>query len=123
MNPDKTAAQIRNFLASRAPCGIEVRFKSEQFAPWSTTNTDHPAFQKARTALSLAFGRDCVYVGQGGSIPFVGPFAEVLGGAPALLIGVEDPYTNAHSENESVHLGDLKKSIIGAIYFYEMVAE
>jgi cysteinylglycine-S-conjugate dipeptidase len=123
MNAAKTERQLREFLSSRAPWGVEVSFKAEQFAPWWTTNPAGPAFEKARTALTRAFGRECVYVGQGGSIPFVGPFAEVLGGAPALLIGVEDPYTNAHSENESVHLGDLKKSILGAIYFYELAGQ
>jgi acetylornithine deacetylase/succinyl-diaminopimelate desuccinylase-like protein len=123
MDPQRTERQLRDFLNSHAPWGVEVQFHAEQSAPWWTTRTDGPAFEKARAALSQAFGRECVYVGQGGSIPFVGPFAAVLGGAPALLVGVEDPDTNAHSENESVHLGDLKKSIIGAIYFYEMAAD
>jgi acetylornithine deacetylase/succinyl-diaminopimelate desuccinylase-like protein len=123
MDAKKTERQLQDFLRSHAPWGVEVHFTSEQSAPWWTTNPEGPAFEKASAALSRAFGRECVYVGQGGSIPFVGPFAEVLGGAPALLIGVEDPYTNAHSENESVHLEDLRKSIVGAIYFYEMAGE
>ena len=90
-----------------------------QTAGWWTTNPEGPAFDKAKRALEKAFGRECVFLGQGGSIPFVEPFSTVLGGVPALLIGVEDPYTNAHSENESMHIEDFKKSILGAIHLYE----
>lgn len=122
MDPAKTIKMLSEHLKAHAPWGVEVRITSEQAGPWWITEPQGPAFEAAHTAMTKAFGREAVYIGAGGSIPFVGPFASVLGGAPALLIGVEDPYTNAHSENESLHLGDFKKSIAGAIYLYEELA-
>jgi cysteinylglycine-S-conjugate dipeptidase len=123
MDPKKTEEQLKNHLMKHAPWGVEVKITPEGHAPWWTTNPEGPAFKKAHDALTKAYGKECVYVGTGGSIPFVGPFAEVLGGAPALLVGVEDPYTNAHSENESLHLGDFKKAILGSVYLYEELSK
>ena len=44
-------------------------------------------------------------------IPFVGAFAEALGGIPALVTGPADPTSRSHSEDESVHLDDWRKHI------------
>ena len=96
-------------LTAKPPLGAHVEARVVRSTPWWTTDPDGPAFDAARRALKAGFGTDAAMMGAGGSIGFVQPFSDFLKGAPCLLTGVEDPACGAHSENESLHLGDWKK--------------
>jgi cysteinylglycine-S-conjugate dipeptidase len=124
--PDMDPARVEELLTAHikrvAPWGVTVHVTPEAGNPaWSCT-AEGPAFDAARRALKRGFGRDVAMIGAGGSIPFVGPFVEAFGGAPALLVGLEDPICNAHAENESLNVEDWKKGIRGAVYLYEELA-
>ncbi len=106
-------------LTTKPPYGAKVTAEIVSSTPWWTTDPEGPAFEAARRALKAGYGKETAMIGAGGSIGFVGPFAELLGGAPCLLMGVEDPLCNAHSENESLHLGDWLKSMKSAVYMYD----
>ena len=118
MDPKDVEKRLTEALTKNPPWGVKVEVHREGAGDWWYTSTDAPAFKAALKALRDGYGTDPVTIGCGGSIPFVDPFSKELGGVPALLIGVEDPYTNAHSENESLHLGDFSKATYAAIRFY-----
>jgi acetylornithine deacetylase/succinyl-diaminopimelate desuccinylase-like protein len=106
----RVARRIVEFLTGDPPLGTEVAATPIAVVPGWRTRPSGPAFAAAQRALSAGFGRDPVEIGCGGTIPFVGPFAEVMGGIPALLLGLEDPPCNAHGENESLDLDDFRSA-------------
>jgi acetylornithine deacetylase/succinyl-diaminopimelate desuccinylase-like protein len=119
MDGRKAGALLVKKLTSKPPHGVKITAAVNGTTPWWTTDPDGPAFEAARRALKAGFKKDTAMIGAGGSIGFVQPFADLLGGAPCLLMGVEDPPCNAHSENESLHLGDWAKCMRSAIHLYD----
>lgn len=119
MDPKKAGQALIKKLTKKPPHGAKVTAKISSVAPWWTTNPEGPAFDAARRALKKGYRKDTAMIGAGGSIGFVGPFANLLGGAPCLLMGLEDPRCNAHSENESLDLRDFVKSMRSAVHMYD----
>jgi cysteinylglycine-S-conjugate dipeptidase len=104
-------ALIRH-LEARAPWGARVRVTvGGTVAPYSARTTG-PAYAAAREAFATAWDAPPVEIGVGGSIGFMGPFAEAFPDAEVLITGVEDPDTRAHAANESLHLAGFERACL-----------
>ncbi len=108
-------------LTAKPPAGARVAARITRTTPWWTTSPEGPAFEAAMGALEKGYGRRPALIGSGASIGFVKPFADAMG-VPCLLTGVEDPGCAAHSADESLHLGDWKKSMRSAVHLYDELA-
>lgn len=106
-------------LRTNVPHGAQVTATIVGGPSWWEADPAHPLFASARRALTRAFGAEAVMTGSGGSIGFVKPFADLAGDTPPLLTGVQDPQSNAHSENESLHLGDWEKAMHAAVFLLQ----
>lgn len=122
-DPMKVQDHLVKHFETRVPWGLQVSIERDPVAGWWMTTPSHKAFDAAARALKAGYGRDAVHIGCGGSIPFVEPFSRVLGGVPALLMGVEDPICNAHGENESLNIDDFRKGTRAAIHLYAELAK
>lgn len=58
------------------------------------------------------FEKPMICLGVGGSIPFIGGFAELFPQAQFVVTGVLGPKSNAHAPNEFLHLGYLEKLVL-----------
>jgi acetylornithine deacetylase/succinyl-diaminopimelate desuccinylase-like protein len=101
--PDQDPKEIERLMEAHvrrvAPKGVRVTVTHLHGGrPWRA-ELDGPLFDAARRALAIAFDREPVITGEGGSIPVVGEFQRILG-APVLLMGFGLPGENAHAPDE-----------------------
>lgn len=123
-DPKKVLEQLKSVLTKDPPWGTKVTVKPHSVAVnWWMTDPTGPAFEAAIDAMRAGYDREPVAIGCGGTIGFVGPLADLFGGAPALLMGIEDPESNAHAPNESLHEGDWRKLMASLVHLFENVGK
>ncbi|CAN5549498.1 dipeptidase [soil metagenome] len=101
---------LRKHLEQHAPWGAQVTVTPGDSGQPYAIDATGPVYDAARAAFKQAWGVDAIDAGVGGSIPFIAEFAAAFPEATILVTGVEDPATQAHSINESLHLGVLERA-------------
>jgi acetylornithine deacetylase/succinyl-diaminopimelate desuccinylase-like protein len=103
---------VEEHLRRRAPWGAEVTVRPCREGEPYRIDTSGRAVEAFRRACADTWGRAPVEPGSGGSLPTVAALATAYPGTELLLTGVEDLESNTHSENESVHLGELRNCCV-----------
>ncbi|MGB3356385.1 MAG: dipeptidase [Mycobacterium sp.] len=103
-------AALTRHLERHAPWGARVTVTPGDVGQPYAIDATGPVYDAARQAFAEAWGHAAVDTGVGGSIPFIAEFAAAFPEAKILVTGVEDPDTQAHSVNESLHLGVLERA-------------
>jgi acetylornithine deacetylase/succinyl-diaminopimelate desuccinylase-like protein len=120
-DPDKIAQLFEAYVAKVAPKTVETKVtRMHGGKPWMT-DFDNRFVQAAGRAIEKGFGKAPVFNREGGSIPVVATFQEILG-LPSVLFGVGLPDENAHAPNEKLDLGNFHGGIIASAYLYDEVA-
>ena len=99
-------------LQQNAPWGAKVNVIRGEIGEPYAIEASGGVYDAARAAFRQAWGAEPIDMGMGGSIPFIAEFANAFPQAKILVTGVEDPATQAHSVNESLHLGVLERAAV-----------
>ncbi|NNF15938.1 MAG: M20/M25/M40 family metallo-hydrolase [Gammaproteobacteria bacterium] len=105
-NDAKTAAAaIKHALETTPPYNARVNFEIQSAMDgWSAPELAPWLEASMHQASEDFFGAPAMYLGTGGSIPFMGMLGEKFPGVQFLVTGVLGPKSNAHGPNEFLHL-------------------
>jgi len=120
-NASRLTESLRSFLEENLLPGLQMTFTDYHGCDALVFNTDSQYMTAARAAIRSAFGTDPVLIREGGSIPVVATFREVLG-VDTLLLGWGQNSDNLHSPNERFSLDDFQRGIRASAFLWEELA-
>jgi len=101
---------LKRVLEADPPHGAVVRFDADQGATgWDAPPTAPWLAAALETASQRHYGRPAAFMGEGGTIPFMGMLGKQFPSAQFLITGVLGPQSNAHGPNEFLHIPYAKK--------------
>jgi acetylornithine deacetylase/succinyl-diaminopimelate desuccinylase-like protein len=115
-DPGKIEKLFINYINKIAPKSVNVKVTALHSAKGSVTPIDTPAIKAAVKALKEGYGKEPVLMKEGGSIPIVNNFKELLG-ADTILLGFGLPNENAHSPDEHLNLNNFHRGILSISYY------
>ena len=96
---------LKATLEHDPPSGAQVTLDLEKASSGWNAPALAPWLERAIDAASHDyFGQPAMYMGEGGTIPFMGMLGDKFPGAQFMITGVLGPHSNAHGPNEFLHI-------------------
>lgn len=121
-DPDEIATFVEGYFRGKAPKSVKIEVNRFHGGHPVVVPLDNPFMRFAAQALEDSFGREPLYIREGGSIPIIAEFKKILG-LDTLLVGFCLPDAKAHSPNENMHLPSLFTGIETIIRFLHLSSE
>ena len=119
--PEEITAKIRAYFELNTPATMKLQFTDLHGGHGAIVDTNHPAMQAAAKALKDTYGKEPFFTREGGSIPVVAEFKNILG-IDTVLMGFGLDEDAIHSPNESFGMNRFREGILSIIRFYDYYA-
>jgi len=121
-DPEEIADLFESYIKELCPPTVKCDITRHHGGQPYMLPLENPVVAKLARALERGFGKAPVYVREGGSIPIVAVFKQILGCYTVLLpLGLPDE--NCHSPNENFHLPNFFAGMRASAYFMKEIAE
>ena len=121
-DPDKVRDSVQKMLEELLPPGLKMEVIHHHGAPGVVVSLDSPYMTAAAEAIGKGFGTKPVFIREGGSIPVVTAFRELLG-IDTLLLGWGLDDDNTHSPNEKFSLDDYYRGTKASAHLWQEISK
>jgi acetylornithine deacetylase/succinyl-diaminopimelate desuccinylase-like protein len=110
VDAEAAAVAVKTALEADTPPLVEVEFHADSsMAGWNAPAVAPWLEASMHKASDAFFGKPSMYMGTGGTIPFMGMLGERFPEAQFLITGLLGPKSNAHGPNEFLHIDTGKR--------------
>jgi acetylornithine deacetylase/succinyl-diaminopimelate desuccinylase-like protein len=121
-DPDEVHQQLLDFLARNTPKTVQYEVTKMVGGPAAISDRNSPGVKAMQKALKTVWGKDPLFRREGGSVPVVVLFKELLG-IESVNGGFALQDDNAHGPNEKLHLPTWERGIEALVHFLFNLAE
>jgi acetylornithine deacetylase/succinyl-diaminopimelate desuccinylase-like protein len=110
VDAEKARRTVQELLTAEPPYGAKVSFeKADAAAGWNAPEIAPWLARSLEAASTAVYGASALYMGEGGTIPFMAMLGARFPQAQFMITGVLGPQSNAHGPNEFLHIPYARK--------------
>jgi acetylornithine deacetylase/succinyl-diaminopimelate desuccinylase-like protein len=117
--PDEIASLFTRYVQDICPSTMDIEVRKLSGEPGAVIDIDNPAIESTTAAFGRVVKNPPVYPREGGSIPVVSMFNNLLN-APVVMMGFGLPDDGLHSPNEKFYLPNFFNGIQVVLHYYDI---